>query len=229
MVFNVTIAGLRDQKLKEKCLQQAILKLVKEVPCLAQFCSVDKASKFQGFGMIGGIWAISSYKKTRRDLAKKQSISDGMPLENLKGETDSELASFAFNAFTMEPQPATEEDTSSNEEASSSLSGQASPAGTEPEAADSINLLTEPEQNQNKDTYSKEEDHSELLTQALPATKTWNLFLRAEALLGEAYSVLEEVEAAHFPQGSSASRPSTVNPAVARAPARNLAEAPPEG
>ena len=72
-VYHVTLAGLRDSELQERCLSAAYMKTVTNIQQLVQFCSAEESSK-QNNPTVGGIGALraSTYKKEKGGLKKQQ-------------------------------------------------------------------------------------------------------------------------------------------------------------
>ena len=61
-VCNVTLAGLGNQKMQEKCFAAAYMKSISNVQQLVQFCSADEASKIQGSRTVGSLRTIQQGK-----------------------------------------------------------------------------------------------------------------------------------------------------------------------
>ena len=133
--------------------------------------------EWKGCGRTGHIKKVC---RTSRPKGAKNAS-----LENSEGETDTQLANFAFPTFSMEPQPTTDEDATSEEEASIELLDQAPLSMNDPEAANGASIAAA---NIQAPADSVEEN----------TTKALHLIARAQSLLGEINSVLVEFEATHF-------------------------------
>ena len=63
-VYHVFLAGLRDRDLQERCISGAILKTIKDIPSLVEFCSAEDSGRMPISGTVGGVQ--SKYKKQQR-------------------------------------------------------------------------------------------------------------------------------------------------------------------
>ena len=70
-VYNVTLAGLRDQDMQERCLAAAYMKTIGNVTELVKFCSADKASRIPGYRTIGGL-LTSSFQQGKKERVVRQ-------------------------------------------------------------------------------------------------------------------------------------------------------------
>lgn len=70
-VYNVTLAGLRDQDMQERCLAAAYMKTIGNVTELVKFCSADKASRIPGSRTIGGL-LTSSFQQGKKERVVRQ-------------------------------------------------------------------------------------------------------------------------------------------------------------
>ena len=69
-VYNVTLAGLRDRDMQERCLAAAYMKTVTNIQELIQFCSAEESSKKSGPDTVGAL-RTSTYKQAKKEKGKQ--------------------------------------------------------------------------------------------------------------------------------------------------------------
>ena len=69
-VYNVTLAGLRDREMQERCLAAAYMKTVTNIQELVQFCSAEESSKKSGPDTVGAL-RTSTYKQVKKEKGKQ--------------------------------------------------------------------------------------------------------------------------------------------------------------
>ena len=78
-VYHVVLAGLRDRDMQDRCLSAAIMKTIKDINSLVEFCSAEESGRMTVPSTVGGL--RSSYKKgknaSQQDFQKSISLRCG--------------------------------------------------------------------------------------------------------------------------------------------------------
>jgi len=69
-VYNVTLAGLRDREMQERCLAAAYMGTVTNIQQLVQFCSAEESSKKSGSDTVGAL-RTSTYRQVKKEKGKQ--------------------------------------------------------------------------------------------------------------------------------------------------------------
>ena len=65
--YHVVLAGLWDRDLQERCNAQALLKNIKDLSSLVQFCAAEESGHLNNRGTVSGVRGKSTYRNRQRE------------------------------------------------------------------------------------------------------------------------------------------------------------------
>ena len=73
-VYHVVMAGLRDREMQDRCLSAAIMKTIKDINSLVEFCSAEESGRMTVPSTVGGL--RSSYQRGKSTALQERQGSD---------------------------------------------------------------------------------------------------------------------------------------------------------